>query len=51
MELLPPQAGFFFGNQTLDEYYWQDIESTKTELEAILAEDWKGWDFMYRSSW
>jgi len=51
MELWPPQAGFFFGNQSLDDYYWQDIEQTKTNLEAILAEDWKDWDFNYRSSW
>lgn len=51
MELLPPQEGFFFGGKELDQYYWADVESTKTELEAILAEDWKGWDFIYRSSW
>ena len=31
-ELLPPCAGFFFGNTELDEYYWDDIDRTHEVL-------------------
>jgi len=27
-EYLPPSEGFFFGSNEIDEWYWQDIDST-----------------------
>lgn len=52
-ELLPPQAGFFFGSQDYDEWYWQDIEETVKMLSELLADEEQisGVDFYYRSSW
>ena len=49
-DILPPQAGFFFGSTDIDEYYKQDMEDTITQLEAVLAEEGSG-DFYYHSSW
>lgn len=49
--LLPPQAGFFFGSDKVDEWYWQDLQVTKEALVKILAMDLKGWDLYYRASW
>lgn len=34
--LLPTQEGFFFGGTDYDQYYWEDLESTKAQLETIL---------------
>ena len=50
-ELLPPQAGFFFGNTDMDQWYWEDLESTKERLEKLLAQEMPGWWFEYHSSW
>ena len=50
-ELLPPQAGFFFGNTDVDQWYWEDLESTKERLEKLLAQEMPGWWFEYHSSW
>jgi hypothetical protein len=49
--LLPPQEGFFFGSNKIDEWYFQDLEYTKEVLDKILADEFKDWDFYYRSSW
>lgn len=49
--LLPTQKGFFFGSYEYDEYYFQDIEDTITELEKVLQEDNSESDFYYYSSW
>jgi hypothetical protein len=52
LELMPPQAGFFFGSTELDEYFFDEVERTITELEALLATDGiENWYFTYRSSW
>lgn len=51
-ELLPTQAGCFFGGLEYDEWYWQDLERTSTRLKEILeatANDW--WEFHYHASW
>jgi hypothetical protein len=49
---LPPHAGFFFGSTEVDEYYWQDLERTKKELERLFAcEDFENLSFVYRASW
>ena len=51
-ELLPPQAGFFFGSTEIDEGYWQDLEETWAVLEEVC--NWPDLDkfsFTYQSSW
>jgi hypothetical protein len=50
-KLLPPQEGFFFGSNTVDQYYWEDLRSTETGLTKLLEEFPKGWEFEYHSSW
>lgn len=51
-ELLPNQAGFFFGSEEYDDYYWEDLETTKVDLEKLLAEpEGKESDYTYQSSW
>lgn len=50
IELLPTEGGFFFGNTDYDEYYVDDLKSTKEILEKALA-DASGYDFYYRASW
>lgn len=49
-EKLPPQTGFFFGSDTVDEYYWQDLEQTVKMLDSALELP-EAWDFEYCSSW
>jgi len=50
-ELLPTAQGFFFGNDEMDSWYWNDITRTIIELKNILEEDNSGAHFYYRSSW
>lgn len=47
---LPPQKGFFFGSDTVDEYYWQDLEQTVQIIEDCLELP-NSWEFEYHSSW
>ena len=50
--LLPAQAGFFFGGTDYDEFYLQDLESTVKQLDSILGNPrLADWGFSYRSSW
>ena len=50
--LLPPQAGFFFGGTDIDEWYWQDLKDTKKKLERIFAlPEMSKLSFYYTSSW
>jgi hypothetical protein len=49
--LLPPQAGFFFGSDQVDQYYWEDLRDTEGKVGRILEEFPQGWDFEYHSSW
>ena len=52
MELLPPQAGFFFGSTDLDYWYIQDLQHTQKALDAILTNPaLNDADFTYRASW
>ena len=51
---LPPTAGFFFGSQEVDQYYWEDLELTVGICDRCL--DLKDssqhiWSFEYQSSW
>lgn len=50
-ELLPTQSGFFFGGTDYDEYYFQDLEYTKERITLLLGDEYRAWDFSYRSSW
>lgn len=52
-ELLAPQGGFFFGRVELgesDEWYWDGLEDTITQLDRVLALP-SGWTIYYQSSW
>jgi hypothetical protein len=49
-ELLPTQSGFFFGSTEIDEWYWQDINSTIEIIDKCLKMD-DTWSFKYQSSW
>jgi hypothetical protein len=50
--LLLPQGGFFFGSTDIDEWYWNDIKSTVSQLERILAlPEFDNLSFYYNSSW
>ena len=50
--LLSPQGGFFFGSTDIDEWYWRDLENTKTKLERIFAlPQLSDLSFYYSSSW
>lgn len=50
-DLLPPQAGFFFGNKEIDDWYWAQLKATQSNLQELFTRDWKSWDFYYRASW
>ena len=58
-ELLPPQSGFFFGDVSIDQYYFHDIDHTIEILEGALSEkvfdkngrEYYPSDFYYHSSW
>lgn len=49
-ELLPAQAGFFFGSTEYDEWYLCDLEQTVQIIDRCLAMG-EEWDFEYHSSW
>ena len=50
MELLPPTEGFFFGDTSINEYYYQDLRDTIAICDRALSMD-PEWSFSYRSSW
>lgn len=49
--LLPPQNGFFFGSQEADDWYWDGLERTKSQLTKIIDNLGSEWDVYYQSSW
>jgi hypothetical protein len=49
-EMLPTTSGFFFGGTDYDQFYYNDLEYTRKELERILSSGDDG-DFYYNSSW
>ena len=50
--LLPPQEGFFFGSTDIDQWYWNDLTNTITQLERIFAlPEIDRLSFSYCSSW
>lgn len=47
-----PQSGFFFGSTSIDEYFWQDVESTIKTLNSIKNDfDFEKNILTYQSSW
>lgn len=51
-ELLPTCNGFFFGNTSYDEGYFDDLLQTKAIIENVLSiDDLPKYDFYYSSSW
>ena len=50
--LLMPQGGFFFGSTDIDEWYWNDLKSTISQLKRIFAlPEIDNLSFYYNSSW
>jgi len=49
-ELLPTQAGFFFGSTEIDEWYFQDVSLTVEIINKCLEMP-DTWTFKYQSSW
>ena len=49
-ELFPTQGGFFFGDTSYDEWYFENVKETIVLLEELIQEDGDG-DFYYQSSW
>ena len=51
-ELLPSQAGFFFGSTDYDDWYITDIKLTIDQIDRILKPIKSDYaDFIYRASW
>ena len=50
-ELLPPTAGFFFGSQEIDDWYWEDVKETAKILDEVLTNVPENWSFRYQASW
>ena len=51
-ELLPPQSGFFFGSNEIDEWYFEDLKATQNTLTNFLnIEENKRFELYYHSSW
>ena len=50
-EILPPTQGFFFGSDTIDDYYKQDIIDTIKFLEEELPDCEEDAEFEYYASW
>ena len=52
-ELLPTEAGFFFGSTDYDEWYYQQIVDTIPVLEKIISEHNDAYDmeYSYYASW
>lgn len=56
-DILPPQSGFFFGTEDIDDWYFEDVQYTYTRLGEIIDlledESSKGnyFDVTYQASW
>ena len=49
-ELLPTQGGFFFGETSYDEYYYDCLKETIEIVNKALKLD-ESWDLYYQASW
>jgi len=51
-ELLPLQAGFFFGSTDYDDWYWERIEQTAKVLREEIRNNQEEYpDYFYQASW
>jgi hypothetical protein len=51
-EILPRQAGFFFGSTTIDEFYYQELKDTVDQITPVLNNPkFEGWEFYYLATW
>ena len=50
-ELLPTTAGFFFGSRDYDDYYFSELETTKTNLEHLFLCHEDAFEYSYQASW
>ena len=50
-DLLPVQAGFFFGGYDYDEYYFQDLEGTVKMIDEVEKHDGPHDWYTYQASW
>ena len=52
-QLLPPQAGFFFGGTDIGEWYFEDLKHTVKTISEVLKQDGDNNDihYYYQSSW
>ena len=51
-DLLPSQAGFFFGSIDIDDRYFQDLQATIDQIKPLLVSDvFANLDVSYHSSW
>ena len=50
-EVLPPSAGFFFGSDEIDEWYWHDIDYTIELVSRVLKTVSEDWHLTYQASW
>lgn len=51
MDLLPPAEGFFFGGNTIDEWYWVNLQDTVDKLSEALEHSVDDAMFEYQASW
>lgn len=49
-DLLPSQAGFFFGGTEYDDYFFQYVQNTIDQIKPLLDDTGRG-DYEYTSSW
>ena len=49
--VLPPNAGFFFGGYEYDEDYFDELTRTADELGVLLEALDDSWSFEYQASW
>ena len=49
-QLLPTESGFFFGSTEYGDWYFEDVEFTRGEIEKLLAEA-NGGDTFYYEAW
>jgi len=49
-KLLPPQKGFFFGGEDLDDWYFETLQDTVQIIDKCLKLP-DEWNFEYHSSW
>jgi hypothetical protein len=51
-ELLPTSSGFFFGNDSYGDWYFDDLIQTKAIIENVLSiDDLHQYELYYSSSW